>query len=626
MIRFVEPKVESEFRLEIQLLRAIAIISVVSNHLRIPYLTLPAGYRGVDIFFVVSGFVITNSIIRHYEVDKKFKAGSFLLRRVTRLYPALFVTTIFIFVCSLTTQSYIHVQQETAGAGRFSTLFLSNYWFARKHVSYFSPLYPNPMLHTWSLSVEEQFYIGLSVVLLILGLFGASVVGRVSMLVVGILFFISLTLSVWPSMLPSFEQSPFYFSDEEISFYSLHTRAWEILLGVLIALGIRNSHALRKLGSEEWLRRICVPTSVICLVLALFLTGTQNHFGFGLAMATGSTSVILFFIPHRTKWLSSNSLGRLLVIIGNLSYVVYLVHWPIIIYGNQLFGDSVFVKAIEILVIIGLTYLVGRFVERSMMSRRFSKSNWIWLGFVISQVAVFILMTFLLNVGNREQIKHGGTVAWQQVDGRCDSNKVQCNASIAGATKSVLLIGDSHSGAFVNAYIEAVDSSRMNAVSLSPAKLDAVLKYDFSMLSNGSDWTVVVYFHTTHADINYADSIVELLRKLRDDYAVSHFIVFLDNPLIDNWRAPSFISRPKGVSLEHALDTRSSSLEEAVVNIAKTGFPVQIIDPFKFLCANDSCPAQVDGIDLYFDADHLAIGGADLLRLPFQELLLSQGG
>jgi peptidoglycan/LPS O-acetylase OafA/YrhL len=622
----VEPIVESEFRLEIQLLRAIAIISVLSNHLRFPYLTLPAGFHGVDIFFVVSGFVISNSIIRHQAVEKKFRVGSFLLRRVTRLYPALFVTTIFIFICSLATQSYIHVQQETAGAGRSSTLFLSNYWFARKHVSYFSPLYPNPMLHTWSLNVEEQFYIGLAVVLLILGLFRASVVGRVSMLVVGILFFVSLSLSVRPSLLPSFDRSPFYFSDEEISFYSLHTRAWEILLGVLIALGIRNSHTLRKLGSKEWLRRICVPTSVICLVLALFLTGTQNHFGFGLAMATGSTSVILFFIPHRINWLSSNFLGRLLVIIGNLSYVVYLVHWPIIIYGNQLFGESVFVKAIEVLVIIGLTYLVGHFVERSMMSRRFSKSNWIWLGFAIGQVTVFILMTVLLNVGNTEQIKHGGTVAWQQVDGRCDSNKVQCNTNIPGATKSVLLIGDSHSGAFVNSYVEAVDSSRMNAVSLSPAKLDSVLNYDFSMLSNGLDWTVVVYFHTINADNNWADSIVELLRKLRDDYDVSHFIVFLDNPLIDNWRAPSFISQPKGISLEHALDLRSSSLEEAVVNLAKTGFPVQIIDPFKYLCRNDSCPAQVDGIDLYFDADHLAIGGADLLRLPFKELLLSWGG
>jgi peptidoglycan/LPS O-acetylase OafA/YrhL len=622
----VEPIAESEFRLEIQLLRAIAIISVLSNHLRFPYITLPAGFHGVDIFFVVSGFVISNSIIRHQAVEKKFRVGAFLLRRVTRLYPALFVTTIFIFICSLVTQSYIHVQQVTAGAGRSSTFFLSNYWFARKHVSYFSPLYPNPMLHTWSLNVEEQFYIGLAVVLLILGFFRTSVVGRVSMFVVGILFFTSLSLSVWPSLLPSFDRSPFYFSDEEISFYSLHTRAWEVLLGVLIALGIRNSHTLRKLGSKEWLRQICVPISVICLILPLFIYGSQNHFGFGLAMATGSTSVILFFIPHRIDWLSSNFFGRMLVIVGNLSYVIYLVHWPIIIYGNQLFGESIFVKVIEVLVIVALTYLVGRYVERSMMSRRFSKSNWIWLGFAVGQITVFILMTVLLNVGNGEKIRHGGIVAWQQVDGRCDSNKVQCNTNVPGATKSVLLIGDSHSGAFVNSYVEAVDSSRMNAVSLSPAKLEAVVDYDFSMLSNGSDWTVVVYFHTTHADNNYTKSIIELLRNLRDDYDVSHFIVFLDNPLIDNWRAPSFISQPKGISLEHALDTRSRSLEEDVLKLAKTGFPVQVIDPFKYLCRNDSCPAQVDGIDLYFDPDHLAIGGADLLRVPFKELLLSQGG
>jgi peptidoglycan/LPS O-acetylase OafA/YrhL len=621
----VEPIVESEFRLEIQLLRAIAVISVLSSHLRIPYLTLPAGFHGVDIFFVVSGFVISNSIIRYQIAEKKFRVGSFLLRRVTRLYPALFVTTVLVFFCSLATQSYIHVQQETAGAGRSSTLFLSNYWFARKHVSYFSPLYPNPMLHTWSLNVEEQFYIGLAVVLLILGLFRASVVGRVSMLLVGILFLISLSLSVWPKLLPSFDRSPFYFSDEEFPFYALHTRAWEILLGVQIALGLRNSLTLKKLGSIESLRRICVPMSIICLILGLFFTGTQNRFGFGLAMAAGSTSVILFFIPHRANWLSGNLLGRLLVIIGNLSYVIYLVHWPVIVYGDQLFGESIFVKAIEVLAIIGLSYLMGHFVERSVMSRRFSKSNWIWLGFAIGQMTVFILMTILLNVGNREETKHGGTVAWQHVDGRCDSNKVQCNTNTPGATKSVLLIGDSHSGAFVNSYVEAVDSSHMNAVSFSPAKIEAVLNYDFSILSNNLDWTVVVYFHTTNADNNFADSIVALLLKLQDDYDVLNFIVFLDNPLIDNWRAPSFISQPKGISLQHALDMRSPALEDAVVNLSKTGFPVQIIDPFNYLCGNGRCPAQVDAVDLYFDPDHLAIGGADLLRLPFKEVLLSQG-
>lgn len=618
--------VESDFRLEIQLLRAIAIVSVLSNHLRFPYLTLPAGFHGVDVFFVVSGFVITNSIIRHQDVERKFKVGEFLLRRVTRLYPSLFITTIFIFVCSLVTQSYIHVQQETAGAGRSSTLFLSNYWFARKHVSYFSPLYPNPMLHTWSLNVEEQFYIGLAIVLMILGIFRTSVVGRVSMLVVGVLFSVSLALSVRPSLLPSFDKSPFYFSDEEFSFYSLHTRAWEILLGVLVALGMRNSRTLRKLGSKYQLRQVCVPASVICLILALFISGTQNRFGIGLAMATGATSVILSFIPVRSNWLSNSFIGRKTVIIGNISYVIYLVHWPVIIYGDQLFGESIFVKAIEVLVIIGLSYLMGRFVERSIMSRPFAKSNWIWLGFVIGQITVFVLMTVLLNVGNRAEISHGGIVAWQQVDGRCDSNKVQCNTNVPGATKSVLLIGDSHAGAFVNAYVDVVDGSHMNAVSLSPAKLETVINYDFSMLSHGSNWTVVVYFHTTHADIKYADSIVGLLRKLRGSYQVAHFVVFLDNPLIDNWRAPSFVSQPKGISLEHALETRSKSLEEDVLKLAKTGFPVQLIDPIEYLCGNDGCPAQVDGVDLYFDPDHLAIGGADLLKRPFKELLLSQDG
>ncbi|MCX6535140.1 MAG: acyltransferase, partial [Actinobacteria bacterium] len=104
-------------RQDIQLLRAIAILFVVLNHINFGFLSVPAGYRGVDVFFVVSGFVIMSSILRHESAGKGFSLLTFFKRRAQRLYPAFLVVILGVFVVSFLTQSFIHVQQETARTG-----------------------------------------------------------------------------------------------------------------------------------------------------------------------------------------------------------------------------------------------------------------------------------------------------------------------------------------------------------------------------------------------------------------------------------------------------------------------------------------------------------------------------
>ena len=117
----------TRFRQDIQLLRAIAILFVVLNHIDFAFLSVPAGYRGVDVFFVVSGFVIMSSILRQESEGQRFSLLKFFKRRAQRLYPAFLVVIICVFVVSFLTQSFIHVQQETARTGFGSSLFFANY-------------------------------------------------------------------------------------------------------------------------------------------------------------------------------------------------------------------------------------------------------------------------------------------------------------------------------------------------------------------------------------------------------------------------------------------------------------------------------------------------------------------
>ena len=158
----------TRFRQDIQLLRAIAILFVVLNHIDFGFLSVPAGYRGVDVFFVVSGFVIMSSILRQESIGKGFSLLTFFKRRAQRLYQAFFAVIVGVFVISFLTQSFIHVQQETARTGVGASLFFANYVLLARKIDYFNPLYPNPLTHTWSLSVEEQFYIALGILFLVL--------------------------------------------------------------------------------------------------------------------------------------------------------------------------------------------------------------------------------------------------------------------------------------------------------------------------------------------------------------------------------------------------------------------------------------------------------------------------
>lgn len=600
---------KENIRFDIQLLRCIAVLAVVVNHLHWDLIPLNGGFRGVDVFFVISGYVITTSILRSERNGNRFVLNQFLLRRVRRLFPAVFVTAIAVAIVSLITQSYINVQQETAKSGFASVFFVINYWFARKHEGYFTPSYPNPLTHLWSLSVEEQFYLVLGIFLFAVNKAKVKLSGAFVTIVLAISGAVSLLLGLMPQLLPSLDRAPLYFADQLLPFYSLHTRAFQLLAGVLLAIFIsRNERFVSVVGKKLQSASLVIGTALLAYSLGVFGNGSEIN---AISVVVVLATVLLiatnaYDIPklHRSR------IGQLFIRIGDYSYVLYLVHWPVIIYGRNLFGESAKVYIGEIIAMWVLALLVGKFVERRLSVKREPRATVAWASFGIGQALVISAMAVLLVIGNQQQASaRGGVVAWNVVDPRCNQETGECDIVLPGSSRSAVLEGDSHAAAFLNSFVSVATAQGFNARSFAKEG-DGLATTANTPFGNGHDWAVVSIFKTTGWANTQVSDYIDHLRGLANIPGVRKIVVFLDNPVIPNWRAPSLIVHSRGLSRNNAEAARTSDLQQELNQLINEGLPILVIDPFEFVCTNTWCPTRINGRDLYFDDNHLTVEGA----------------
>jgi len=306
----------SGYRADVDGLRAVAIVPVVLFHAGL--YRFAGGFVGVDVFFVISGFLITTLIRRDIE-DGSFSVYRFYERRVRRIFPSLFavllVTTALAAIIS-PPRVLIDFGKTLASSAAFS----SNVFFWSQAGYFDDTMHRNPMLHTWSLSVEEQFYVVFPLILS--ALLPASIVR--TRIVVGVIGIASLALAVWATPRePSF------------AFYLMPTRAWELLLGAALALGagpgpIRPS--LREGGAALGL--LLIVWSVLTYTPSIPFPGSAALapcVGAALIIHTGSGGPTA--VSRVLSW-------RPLVLIGLISYPLYLWHWPIFVFAKEEFGDQ----------------------------------------------------------------------------------------------------------------------------------------------------------------------------------------------------------------------------------------------------------------------------------------------
>lgn len=334
------------YRRDIDGLRAIAILPVLLFHAHVGGFS--GGYVGVDIFFVISGFLITGIIAREVD-DRQFSLIRFYERRFRRIMPALALTILVVLgaaACLYLPGDIEDVPKSALAA----TLFSSNLWFFTDTGYFAGGADTKPLLHTWSLAVEEQFYIGFPILLMLIarcaprwraGLVGAIAAG-------------SLLLAI----LMQRDTSGF-------TFYLLPTRAWELFTGALLALGAVPAVRAR------WLREVIALAGLLAIAFAVACYDRDTIFPGATALAPVLGAAALLHCAPRT------SVGRLLALpplvgIGLISYSLYLWHWPLIVF-TEYATDLPLAGAVQVMVIAAslvAATLSWRFVERPFRNTR----------------------------------------------------------------------------------------------------------------------------------------------------------------------------------------------------------------------------------------------------------------
>ncbi len=324
------------YRPEIDGLRAISVIGVVLFHLELGF---PGGFVGVDVFFVISGYLITGILLRQLGEDR-FSLMEFWARRVRRIVPAAMVMV----VGALLIGAFLQTPERYASLARSAmahVLMASNCYFTRDQGYFAEKSDHEPLLHTWSLSVEEQFY-------LIFPLIVCFVWKRAPQ---------RLALVFTSAALISFSWSWIeVVSNPKWAFFLLPARGWELLVGALLA--ILPQKTMRSLGDEAW-----AGLGLVLVLAPMFFFDRQTAFPGPGALAPVLGAALLIWTGGSTK--IGKLLGwRALVRIGLISYSLYLWHWPFVVFAREMVIELTLTWKISLLVASLLAgYSSWRWVE-----------------------------------------------------------------------------------------------------------------------------------------------------------------------------------------------------------------------------------------------------------------------
>ena len=342
----------SRFRNDIQGLRAIAVLSVVLYHASVPF--IPGGYVGVDIFFVISGFLITSHLLAGSRRDGRIKFGDFYARRARRILPASFVVLLLSIIAALIWLPPLQLRAALKDAIA-TALYVPNYIFAAQGTNYLSEYTPSIFQHYWSLGVEEQFYLVWPALLFVVLLVSRSRKMTVGLIALVVAF--SFITCIWVNY-----RAPSW------AFFSLPTRAWELGVGGLTAFALIHRGAFSRpiiAAVIGWVGLIGILVSVLTFSSATFFPG------YAAALPTVSVALVIFGGATPTPAGPTALLSlRPLTFVGLISYSLYLVHWPALVIPQSAVGYfhplPLYVTVLIAVACVPAAWLLYRFVETPM--------------------------------------------------------------------------------------------------------------------------------------------------------------------------------------------------------------------------------------------------------------------
>lgn len=354
-------------RLDIQGLRAIAVLMVVTFHAGLP---VPGGFVGVDVFFVISGFVITGMLHREKMRTGRIRFRSFYLKRFKRLTPALaLMVGITLIISSIIFTPFGH-QTYAAATGIGAMLLSANFVIARTTGGYFAPAAENnPLLNTWSLSVEEQFYLVFPA-LIAIGWFFASKYRRLRYgpaAIVGLIAIASFILAMASS-----SGITFPYSEWVLGFYSPFTRAWEFAVGALLALAMIARKPSLNDQIQSRVSTLLAIIGIAMLASSLWLISESTTFPGPWTLLPITGTLLLLFAGAKENSVSLALSTAPMVKIGDWSYSIYLWHWPIIVFAIYLWPFSPYAALLAAVVSFAPAIASYHWVEQPIRQYSFS--------------------------------------------------------------------------------------------------------------------------------------------------------------------------------------------------------------------------------------------------------------
>ena len=424
-----------DYRPEIDGLRGVAVISAILYHAQINIFGInffKGGFLGVDIFFVISGYLITSIIYKEIETTNSFSFKDFYERRVRRILPVLFFISIITAILSLIFLLPTDLV-NTSKSILFSTGFASNFYFYFSGLEY-GGLESNfkPFLHTWSLSVEEQYYLIFPLFFILLFKYSKKYLFNSLILI----FFVSLFFSHYGAL--KYPNSTFYF---------LHTRIWELLAGALLVFPkIENIISKKNLRLNNFILFISL---ILILVSIYFFDDNTKHPSFLTLIPVLSTCLIILCSNQNSLTVKLLS-NKFLVNIGLISYSLYLWHHPIFaILRYRSFDLDSTGKILLALFIIVASFLTYRFIENPLRNKKLTSFKTLKIYLISSFFVIMILNTLIiLKKGFPERFYKTETFS---LDNQLykkkkyeEYDKIKIKNYFKDNTKNILVMGDSH--------------------------------------------------------------------------------------------------------------------------------------------------------------------------------------
>jgi len=653
-----------EYRADIDGLRAIAVLLVLIFHGGLAL--FPSGFIGVDIFFVISGYLTTAIIMKSLN-NGTFTFSGFYTRRIWRLQPAviaLLVVTLIVSTLLYLPDDYVDFLKSE----KYTSLIISNQYFSKVTTGYATPDTASlPLLHTWSLAIEWQWYLALPLGLWLLNRYLAKSVFKAAVL--------GLTLAAMALALYLSYTNP------EKNYYFFTARIFELMIGSCAVIFGTGKFRLNRL-SASLVCALALVTIIYCATLDDILPGFPQYHAIAVCLATAA----LLFQGIGDASITSKLLAfKPLVFIGTLSYSLYLWHWPILAVmsymGIALTPPMIIFYFVSTFVLAWLCYVV--------VENRFRKAR---LGFAKTLVVLMIVPAIGLSLLHAASVRHEGwpdrfnqgyNEVFNGLKASVPANREGClgvsdgadPGCISGAVQAapqILLMGDSFSNHYWG-FVETLARDANLAVLTQgyPAclALPGIYLYDESKYTNG-------LYQKCH---NATQRYYEMIAKQHFKYVIvgQFWEAYLDDDIVtrrDDPRSPELSQQRLGTAIRKALDkivesgatpvllentlpmpagintcllqqvklrglmgsAEQSSLcatapwsgakepvLEKLFNDLKAEYPgLIVIDPKIVQCKDDACMTTVDGLPVYRDIGHVT----DYASYKFGEMYLKRFG